>query len=94
MAYQCQAGSDKVIAMFLTILPLSVWQLVATALLLYIGSTIASGLYNLYFHPLAKFPGPRWAAFSTWWKTNLEVVQGLNLSEELFKLHEIYGKAE
>lgn len=54
--------------------------------------TLTIGLYNVSLHPLAKYPGPRWAGFSVWWKINLEIFQGKNLVEELFKLHEIYGK--
>ncbi|KAI0084581.1 cytochrome P450 [Irpex rosettiformis] len=71
--------------------PLSSWEVLSTSVLVCTGWTLAKGVYNLYFHPLAGFPGPRWAAFSPWWKTNLEAFQGRNLTEELFKLHEIYG---
>ncbi|KAI0694060.1 cytochrome P450 [Cytidiella melzeri] len=67
------------------------WQTLTTAALAYVIWTVANGVYNWYFHPLAKFPGPRWAAFTTWWKTNLEVFEGRNQTDELFKLHAIYG---
>lgn len=50
-----------------------------------------AGIYNVYFHPLARFPGPKWAAFSLWWKVNLELLQGQNLHEKLVQLHSIYG---
>lgn len=29
---------------------------------------IASVVYNLYFHPLKKYPGPFWARASLWWR--------------------------
>ena len=70
----------------------SAWELLSTAALAYVGWTMAKGVYNLYLHPLAKFPGPRWAAFSPWWKTKLEAFQGRNLTDELFRLHEKYGE--
>lgn len=70
---------------------ISAWQVLSTTSLAYLIYSVANGLYNWYFHPLSKFPGPRWAAFSTWWKTNLEVFQGRNMVEELFRLHKIYG---
>lgn len=54
--------------------------------------TVIQGLYNVFLHPLAEYPGPRWAGFSVWWKINLEMFQGKDLVEELFKLHDIYGK--
>lgn len=67
-------------------------HLVATIALAYATWTITSGIYNWYFHPLSKFPGPKWAAFGVWWKVNLELLQGKNLVEELFKLHDRYGE--
>lgn len=68
-------------------------QVIATSVIAYALWTITNGVYNLYWHPLAKFPGPRWAAFSTWWKANLEIFQGKSLVEELFKLHGVYGES-
>ena len=52
---------------------------------------IAKLLYNLPFHPLAKFPGPRLAAATSWWQTYLEVFQGESLSLTLLDLHAQYG---
>ena len=52
---------------------------------------IAKLLYNLHFHPLAKFPGPRLAAATSWWQTYLEVFQGESLSLTLLDLHAQYG---
>ncbi|KAI0084580.1 cytochrome P450 [Irpex rosettiformis] len=68
-----------------------IWEVACTAVLLYAAWMVAKGVYNWYFHPLAKFPGPRWASFSPWWKINLEVLQGRNLTDELFRLHAMYG---
>lgn len=48
-------------------------------------------VYNLYFHPLAKYPGPRWAAVTRFWMIYLEVVQGESLGTKLFDLHALYG---
>lgn len=73
--------------------PLLKPQFIATSAVAYVVWTIVKGIYNVYLHPLATFPGPKWAAFSIWWKINLEIFQGKNLVEELHKLHGIYGKS-
>jgi hypothetical protein len=67
-------------------------QTLVTALFACITWVTTNGIYNWYFHPLSKFPGPKWAAFSVWWKVNLELIQGKNLVDELFKLHDTYGE--
>ena len=48
-------------------------------------------VYNLYLSPLARFPGPTWAAATEWWKTYVEVVQQKSFAHELIKLHRRYG---
>lgn len=67
-------------------------EVIATSAVAYAVWTVLKGIYNVYLHPLAKFPGPKWATFSVWWKINLEVLQGKGEVDELFKLHEIYGE--
>jgi sugar lactone lactonase YvrE len=45
----------------------NVLALSASLFFLYI---VATAVYRLYFHPLAKFPGPFWArltTFPSWW---------------------------
>ena len=50
-------------------------------------------IYNVYFSPCANFPGPRLAAATSWWKTYVEVWQGINMTDILPGLHEKYGKS-
>ena len=47
--------------------------------------------FNLYKHPLAKFPGPRAAAATTWWKTWVEAIQNRSFATVLAQLHAKYG---
>lgn len=44
-------------------LPISPWAIVVVTFFLY---WTAIYIYRLYFHPLAKFPGPKIAAVSLW----------------------------
>ena len=48
-------------------------------------------VYNVYFHPLSRFPGPRGAACSGWWLAYMELVKGVSLSTLRAQLHRKYG---
>ena len=48
-------------------------------------------LYRLYAHPLAKFPGPRLAAASSWYEAYYEIVLKGQYSRQISKLHDQYG---
>lgn len=47
--------------------------------------------YNLFFHPLSRFPGPRGAACSRWWLAYMELVKRVSLSDLRAELHRKYG---
>lgn len=51
--------------------------------------TICTVIYRLYFHPLAKFPGPKLAACSEFWF--IRVWTGGRYSFNMSKLHRKYG---
>jgi hypothetical protein len=48
-------------------------------------------VYNLYFHPLSRFPGPRGAACTKWWLAYWELGRGVSLSVLREELHKQYG---
>lgn len=51
-------------------------------------------IYRLYFHPLAKFPGPKLAAASYWYDFYYDVLQGPTQGRgmyEIERLHSVYG---
>jgi len=47
--------------------------------------------YNIFFHPLSRFPGPRGAACTRWWLAYMELVRGVSLSTIRAELHQQYG---
>ncbi|KAJ4317379.1 hypothetical protein N0V94_004982 [Neodidymelliopsis sp. IMI 364377] len=65
--------------------------LVPTAFAALAAYAVYALLYNLYFHPLAKFPGPPLAPLSIYWKAYVECVQNRSFCHELVALHARYG---
>lgn len=51
-------------------------------------------IYRLYFHPLAKFPGPKYAAISRWHEFYYEVVKQGQFTFKVQELHKQYGRFE
>ena len=48
-------------------------------------------IYNAYFHPLRKIPGPRLAAMTPFYDFWYDVVKGGPYLWEIRRMHEIYG---
>jgi hypothetical protein len=60
----------------------------AVGLLIY---SLVCVIYNVYFHPLSHFPGPRGAACTRWWLAYMELGRGISLSTLREELHKKYG---
>ncbi|KAH7091937.1 cytochrome P450 monooxygenase-like protein [Paraphoma chrysanthemicola] len=56
-----------------------------------IAYAVYSVIYNVYFHPLAKFPGPPVAKTTIYWKAYVECVQQRSFCHVLVELHKQYG---
>lgn len=53
--------------------------------------SLSKAVYNVYFHPLSRFPGPKLAVASLWWQTYLDLWKKDSLSLKLVELHATYG---
>lgn len=70
----------------------AVGVLLSAALATFIAYAVYTAIYNVYFHPLAEFPGPRLAATTTYWKAYLECILSRSFCHELVDLHARYGE--
>ena len=48
-------------------------------------------VYRLYFHPMAKFPGPKLAAITGWVETYYDVFRGGQFIFKIEEWHKKYG---
>ncbi|KAH4844123.1 hypothetical protein HBI24_216390 [Parastagonospora nodorum] len=56
-----------------------------------IAYAVYTTIYNVYFHPLAKFPGPPIAGVTFYWKGYVECIANRSFCHELIELHKRYG---
>ena len=59
---------------------------------LLIGYCVVGVIYRLFFHPLAKFPGPRLAAATQWYEFYYDCIQFGQYTFKIARLHEKYGQ--
>ena len=71
------------------LLAVSPWEFTA---FLTISWMIYLAIYRLYFHPLAKFPGPRLAIVTYWYEFYYDIIRPGQYTFKLPGLHEKYGK--
>ncbi|ERS99014.1 Cytochrome P450 family protein [Sporothrix schenckii 1099-18] len=58
---------------------------------LFVVYLVGLGVYRLFFHPLAKVPGPRIAALTSWYCAYYDVYLGGQYIWKIKQLHEQYG---
>ena len=48
-------------------------------------------IWRLYLSPLAKYPGPRLAAITSWYEFYYDIIQPGRFPWEVQRLHDVYG---
>ncbi|KAI0291110.1 putative P450 monooxygenase [Russula brevipes] len=48
-------------------------------------------IYNVFFHPLSRFPGPAGAACTRWWLAYMQLGRGVDLYTKRAEYHQKYG---
>jgi hypothetical protein len=66
--------------------------LLSAALAALLAYVLYAVTYNVYLHPLAKFPGPPLAGATTYWKAYVECIANRSFCHFLVELHAQYGE--
>ena len=79
----------------ITLQSLPLWAPLATVGALFFSFFSSKIIYNLFFHPLAKFPGPKYAAATKWYEFYFDIVKspGGQYFRELSRMHDEYGES-
>jgi hypothetical protein len=68
------------------------WTIVASAGGASLLALTVQSVRRLFLHPLSKYPGPRLAAMTLWYKAYFDIIMDGGWAEHLEYLHEVYGE--
>jgi hypothetical protein len=75
-----------------TILQAFSWANVALFVAIYTSYQICKLLYRITLHPLARFPGPKFAAATHMYEFYYDAIKGGSYIHEISKMHDVYGR--
>ena len=87
-------GMGRASATFDELKQLSATTIVGGIFTLWIAYLAGLAIYRLYFHPLAKFPGPKLAALTKYYEMYYEVALRGQFTFHFKELHEKYGSPD
>ena len=58
----------------------------------WVAYVVARYIYRVTFHPLARFPGPKLAALTSWYEFYYDVINPGQFIWKIQSLHEKYGE--
>ncbi|CAH0042558.1 unnamed protein product, partial [Clonostachys rhizophaga] len=68
------------------------WQRIAASLFcMWFAYLVIVGTHRLYFHPLAKFPGPKLASVTQWYEIFYDIFHKGQFTFEIQRMHQKYG---
>lgn len=67
-------------------------RLIALLGVLFLLSLVTLAFYRIYFHPLAKFPGPKLAAISRYYENYYDAWKQGRYIFEIEEMHRKYGR--
>lgn len=71
---------------------LGLFQAIGSLVLAWLALQSARIFYNIFLHPLRRYPGPVGAQATDWYKAYIELFQKKNWTDQLFELHKQYGE--
>lgn len=60
--------------------------------LVVVGYLVIYSIRQVWFHPLSRYPGPKLAALTKWYKGYYDLVIGGGTLEHIKELHERHGE--